>query len=193
MKKLIAMLMAAMMVLSLAACGGSDAPAENNAPAAPVAESAVEILETVWAAYGEDEKFFAMGGGLEAPVENAPGAFPLEDTETLAYMLYLPAEQAALVDDCASLIHAMNTNTFTGASFHVADAANVQAVVDALKDNIMNAQWMCGFPEKLVIAVVGGDYVVSAFGNGELIAAFQAKLTEQYGDAVVISVEENLI
>ena len=29
--------------------------------------------------------------------------------------------------------------------------------------------------------------------NGELIAAFQAKLTEQYGDAVVISVEENLI
>lgn len=43
---------------------------------------------------------------------------------------------------------------------------------------------MCGFPDKLVVITVD-DYVVSAFGNGELIDNFKAKLTAVYKSAVV--------
>ena len=56
----------------------------------------------------------------------------------------------------------------------------------------MNNQWMCGFPETLIIVTVGEDYVVSAFGNGQVIEAFKTAITTVYGDAAVVSVEENL-
>ena len=45
----------------------------------------------------------------------------------------------------------MNANTFTAGAFHVASSSDVDSVVSDLKDNIMNRQWMCGFPDKLVI------------------------------------------
>lgn len=194
MKKLIAMIMAVAMVLALAACGGNSAgnSASGNDTPVVVAESAVEILEKVWATYGEDEKFPPMGGNSEAVNWEAPASFSLEATEELTYLLYLPADQIANVDDCASLIHAMNQNTFTCGVFHVADAANVQTVVDALKGNISTAQWVCGFPDKMIISVVGGDYIVSAFGNAEIMDNFQSKLTAQYGENVTVAVEENL-
>lgn len=195
MKKLIAMIMALAMVLALAACGGNSSgtpdASVNDTPVA-VAESAVEILEKVWATYGEDEKFFAMGGGYESLVDGAPGALEMTDTESLTYLAYLPESAAGQVDDAATLIHAMNQNTFTCGVFHVADAANVQAVVDALKGNISNAQWMCGFPDKMIISVVGGDYIVSAFGNAEIMDNFQSKLAAQYGENVTVAAEENL-
>ena len=40
------------------------------------------------------------------------------------YMLYIPAENVSMIDEAASLIHAMNANTFTGAAFHLTDAGN---------------------------------------------------------------------
>lgn len=195
MKRLITMLMALVMVLSLAACGGnsgSNSGASSGESSAVAAESAVEILEKVWASYAEDEKFSAMGGNSENAVMDGPGVFSLEAAEELTYQLYLPEEQIAQIDDCASLVHAMNLNTFTAGVFHVSDAANVQSVVLALKENIMNAQWMCGFPDKMFIAVVGGDYIVSAFGNAELMDNFQSMLVAAYGESVTITEEANL-
>lgn len=195
MKRLITMLMALVMVLSLAACGGnsgSNSGASSGESSAVAAESAVEILEKVWASYAEDEKFSAMGGNSENAVMDGPGVFSLEAAEELTYQLYLPEEQIAQIDDCASLVHAMNLNTFTAGVFHVSDAANVQSVVLALKENIMNAQWMCGFPDKMFIAVVGGNYIVSAFGNAELMDNFQSMLVAAYGESVTITEEANL-
>ena len=197
MKKLIALLMALAMVLALVACGGNNAGSASNPadsqPAAPVASSAEEILDKVWGTYAEDEMFPVMGGNTETIDWEGPSTMDIANTEELTYFLYLPTEQIGLVDEVANMLHAMNQNTFTGGCFHVADPANVQTVVDTLKDAIMNAQWMCGFPEQLVIITVGSDYVVSAFGNGELIDNFQAKLTAEYGEAAVVVVEENLM
>jgi hypothetical protein len=56
----------------------------------------------------------------------------------------------------------------------------------------MNNQWMCGFPEKMIIVTVGDEYVVSAFGNGMVIDAFETAITTVYGDAAVVSEKENL-
>ena len=73
------------------------------------------------------------------------------------------------------------------------DAANADTLVQALKNNITTTQWMCGFPDKLVIFTVNGEYVVSAFGNGEIMDNFKTKLAEVYGEGAVLEVEENLI
>lgn len=209
MKKGIALLLAGIMLLSLAGCGKTQSDTgsspESSAPTtepttestteAPVPSigSALEILETVWASYADAEKFPAAGGDFSEENSNmeGPGKYALDNTDALDSVLGLPADAAALVDDAASLMHMMNANTFTCGAFHVANADDVSTVVSMLKDNIMARQWMCGFPDRLVIVTVG-DYVISYFGHDEVLTTFTEKLTAAYEGAVV-ACEESLL
>lgn len=182
MKKFLALFMTVVMMAGFTACGsGEDKGNKENI------ESSVALLEAVWNTYGDDEKFAAAGGGGSETVEfvmDAPGNFSTESADSLDYALGLPVDSAAKIDDAASLMHMMNSNTFTCGAFHVAKSEDVAAVADSLKENILKRQWMCGFPDKLVVFTVD-DYVVSAFGNGELIDNFKAKLTAVYKSAAV--------
>lgn len=183
MKKFLAMFLAAVMVFSFAACGkgkeggneGTDIP------------DALTLLNTIWDSYGEDEKFAVAGGDFseENMVDGAPGNYGIQDTSMLDYTLGLPEASASMIDGAASLVHMMNANTFTCGAFHVSSADNVSAVADSLKDNIMQRQWMCGFPDKLIVITVG-DYVISAFGNEELIDAFKTKAMAAYESAELV-------
>ena len=184
MKKLFSLLLAAAMTLSLAACGSKNdgSAADGDQPA-----TALELLEAVWSSYAEDDKFAVSGGDMneENMVDDAPGNFSVADGDTLDYMLGYPAADVDKLTDAASLIHMMNANTFTAGAFHIANAPDVDAVVSDLKDNIMNRQWMCGFPDKLVILTMG-DFVVSCFGAEELVDQFRDTLTTVYGEASVV-------
>ena len=194
MKKMLAMLLAALMVMSMVACGNTE-PAENKdttpettvaptteATEAPaVAESALEILETVWALFGEDQ-FYVIGGDFDAMVDGAPGKVAVTNVDFLTGNLIVPAEQTANITDAASLIHGMNANTFTCAAYAVAD---VNAFATAMQSAIQGNQWICGFPEKLLIAEVGG-YVVVVFGHGDAVNPFQANLAEAYPTANIL-------
>lgn len=189
MKKKIATLLLFVMAAGtiLAGCGktGGDDSANGYTP-----ENTVAALNDVWGAYGEDEKFFAMGGDFTTPVDNAPGAFDVASTEDMDAMLGIPADAAALVDEAASLLHAMNANTFTGGAFHVKDAKDVETFTNLVKDNILNRQWICGFPDKLTIATIGDQYVVVAFGEAGIMSTFEGHLTTVTG--AKLTVEENL-
>ena len=88
------------------------------------------------------------------------------------------------MDEAASLVHMMNANTFTAGAFHVTNSSDVDTVVSDLKDNIMNRQWMCGFPDKLVVATVD-EVVVAMYGDEELINSFRDTLTASYPAAVI--------
>ena len=181
MKKIIALLLALVMTASMAACAPAanngettTAPVETTTEPAVTIASALEILETVWGQFGDDEKFFVMGGDFDNMVDGAPGK--ASNTDFLTGNLIVPADQTANITDAASLIHAMNANTFTCAAYAVADA---NAFATAMQTAIQGNQWMCGFPEKLVIAEVGG-YVVVMFGHGDAVTPFQTKLTAAY-------------
>lgn len=187
MKKMITPALAAIMLLALVACGGNSD--NGSAKGGFEAESATALLETVWGSYAEDEKFAVVGGDYDNFVDNAPGKFAHDNAEYMDGMLAIPADATAMVDDAASLMHMMNANTFTAGAFHLTDAANVDAFAAAVKENVMNRQWMCGFPEKLVIISDGSGYVVTAFGHGDAINPFTAKLTEMGGTVIV---EENI-
>ena len=175
MKKFLTMLLALVMVLSLAACSSQKGGDVNGG--FPV--SAVDLLTAVWNAYPESEKFPVVGGSLDKPVDDAPGTFPVDDADNLDYMLHFPADKADLIDDAASLTHMMNANTFTAGAFHVASSSDVDSVVSDLKDNIMNRQWMCGFPDKLVVLTYG-EYVVALFGADDLVDDFVNTMTATY-------------
>ena len=185
MKKILALLLAAVMVLSLAACtdkgseGGATSPsgAQTNQP-----KSALEILEKVWSKYSADEKFPATGGSEKQMKEDMPGKFDVSDAEALDFELGFPKANASEIDDAASLMHMLNQNNFSCGVYHVKDSGNVEALAGKIKENILARQWLCGFPEKLVILTVG-DYIVSVFGADELTDTFIAKLSAEYSSA----------
>ena len=175
MKKFVSMMLSALLLQSLAACGDKTI-ASGDKPAKPT--SALNILETVWNTYGEDEKFAVAGGDFsEANArEDAPGVFDLKDRALVDSELGLP--ETAAVDEAASLVHMMNANTFTAAAYHA--TGDTAELAQQLRDNIMHRQWMCGFPDKLVVAEVG-EYVVTVFGANELVDTFMTHLNGIYG------------
>lgn len=180
MKKIIAFVLMAAMLLSLTAC--AQQPAEEGAAAETVEiASALELLNNVWAGYADAEKFSAAGG--DATEENmtmdGPGKFGVEDAEMLDVMLGLPASAAEKIDDAASLMHMMNANTFTCGAYHAVASADVSAIADEIIANIGVRQWMCGFPEELLVMTVG-DYVIAAFGAKDLLDVFEANTLKAY-------------
>ena len=237
MKKFLSLLLAMVMVLSLAACGNNNAeneveeqpeieqevpekpetpelpedatdvdpeqdatedqpaqlPEEEDEPAetpeqkpeeqAPATDAVnpLDVLTNAWNAMGDEEKFPIGGGDSANMVMDAPGAFDAANTEELDALLGLSADGAAKIDAAASLMHMMNANTFTCGAYSVVSGEDVSAFITALKDNIQARQWMCGFPEKLVIVTVD-NVVVSMFGNGQIVDSFTAKL----GGTVVV-------
>lgn len=194
MKKIAAILLATILTFSLAACGGnngnsggSESGNGSGETEEPVAENALELLNTVWSSYVEDEKFPASGG--DSSEENmsmeGPGKFSIEDAAMLDSTLGFPQASVGEIDDAASLMHMMNANNFTCGAFHVKDAGTMEDLTTAIKDNIMQRQWLCGFPEKLVIMTVG-DYVLSFFGSGDIVDTFQGKVSAAYEGTQVV-------
>jgi hypothetical protein len=185
-KRITALFMAVLMVISFAACGKT-----IEATDAIQIESSVALLDSVWTTFAEEDKFPVMGGDFSAPVDGGAGAFNLTDKENAVAMLHIAEGDIALVSEAATLIHSMNANTFTAAAYRLAEGTDGEAFVTSLKDSIKATQWMCGFPDTLVIYTIG-DYVVAAFGNADAINTFKTKLTAVYADAT-LSVEEPLV
>lgn len=186
MKRIIGVLLAATLIFTMTGCGGKE-----EAPAQVEVKDAVEILTTVWDNFDEANKFPIGGGGYENMTTDVPGVIDPADTDSLTVLLSYPAEHTDMIDDAASMIHAMNANTFTAASYHLADGVAQQDLADVLKDSIMNRQWMCGFPEVLLIAGVSDDYVVTVIGKTDLVENFKTTLADSYGAAILC--EESLM
>lgn len=180
MKKLIAFVMAIAMVTVLAACGGGNTATEPVAPEANVPVSALEILENVWGNYADDEKFPIMGGNVESGIMDAPGNYDMAYAENLTFNLLVPADQVANVTEAASMIHMMNANTFTCGVLRLAEGTDAAAFAGAMEQAVQTNQWMCGFPETLVISVIGGEYVLVAFGLNDAMTPFQTHLATAY-------------
>lgn len=208
-KRIVFALLALTLLLSMAACGEAAKETETVDEETVTEEvkteetkkteekeeveetGAAAILNKAWSKLGDDKKFPVMGGDFDTPVDGKAGKVNIKNVENTTSTLHITEDALAKVTDAAAITHMMNANTFTCAAYRVksADAADFAS---SLKDSIKNTQWMCGFPETLVIYTVEGEYVVAAFGNGEAIDNFEAGLTEAFGDAAVLTVEEPL-
>ena len=181
MKRTLSLMLALVMAVSLMACGKKD-DGKNNADAPA---DSLALLTKVWDSYTDDEKFPAAGGDYETSVDDAPGAFAPSNADNLNFLLTVPTEDASLIDDAASLMHMMNANTFTCGAFRLKDAADADAVCAAIRDGLNSKQWMCGFPDKMVIAKVSGC-IVSVYGAEDLVNTFRDKLTAAYENAEIV-------
>lgn len=209
MKKTIAILLALMLTLGAVSCGGTSNGDDTTSGAdqetttsdqggagdsttkaddtASDASDPLEVLNNVWDSFSDDEKFSAAGGADgtgEHDVMDAPGEFKCEGS-LLSWKFAYPEDQADKVDSAASLEHMMNGNTFTAGAFHLKDKADAETVAKALHDSLQARQWMCGFPDKLVIVSVD-SVIVSVFGNEELVNNFRDKLSAAYSTASIL-------
>ena len=187
MKKLLALLLAAVMALSVVACGADTENKDNNEGGAnaPEITDALEILTTVWGTYEEADLFPVAGGDAENANWEGPAKFALTATEELEATYGVSADLAAQIDDAATMMHAMMINNFALGVYHLTDAANVSSFADTMKTNLLEKQWLCGQPEKVMIVTVG-DYVLAGYGLADLIDTFSTKLTAEYPTAVVV-------
>ena len=145
-----------------------------------------ELINTVWALFSEDEKFPVVGGDLSSE-EMAEGAAPfsLDNPDELDRLTGFPASEVSKIDSAASMIHMMNTNTFSTGAYHLTDGTDAAALCQSIKDNVLSRTWMCGFPDKVIVAEVG-DYIVCAFGLNETIDPYVKHLSEAYSFATII-------
>ncbi len=167
MKKKISILMTLMMAFTLAACGNKPS---NNPGTESTITSAVDFYTEVWNEFGEDKQFAAVGGDAEHEAE-APAKFALTDAnkETFEYLLLVNDELYDMLDDdVATLQHMMNTNTFSSAVAKLKDPSKASEFAEEYKTVVQNQQWMCGFPDKVVVISVE-NYIVMAYGYDEII------------------------
>lgn len=177
MKKIIALILASVLVFAIAGCGNTNTPAGDGSASGSAATyaSAEEVMTTVWNAFPEDQKFPCWGGNAESMVDGAPAAFDVSNTDELTGSLIVPADIAKDIKDASNLMHGMNLNTFTAAAFQVKDFNDFE---NAYVDNLKSNQWMCGVPEFYYIVEVGTDYVIVVFGADDLASTF-AKTAEE--------------
>ncbi len=138
------------------------------------------MINSAWALFGEDEKFPVAGGDFssgELYEEAAP--FSLDNPAELDRLTGFPAAEISKIDSAASMIHMLNTNTFSAGAFHVTAGTDMDALCQSIKDNVLSRRWMCGFPDKVIVAKVG-DYIVCAYGLNETVDPFVAHLSEAY-------------
>ena len=186
MKMLVCGILAAVMMMTLCACGASAPAQQQTVPAGPA--SALEVLETVWGKYTEDEKFSVYGGNpkenWEDNVWEAPGTYDLAD-ENMSYNLLIPADQIPNVDDVASMTHGMMANNFNTAVFHLKAGTDAKAFADAMYQAISGNMWICGMPERTIVATLG-EYVIMAYGVGDAMGPFENHLAESYPDVQIV-------
>ena len=213
MKKIIAFMLAALMLVSCVACGVAnddvkDTELTTEATTEAVVEEPAKAADEVLNA-ALDKFYTALEPAFDMTADEIKGAFvggyfsddettatasvagktpvDVEDAKATFMSVSLITEDAfAKLDDAAVLHHMMNMNTFACSSMRVANAADVESVAASMRDSIGgNTMWMCGFPEKYVVITVD-TCVISAYGNTAIIDAIKTAVTETYENAVVV-------
>ena len=122
---------------------------------------------------------------MEKPVDSAPGKLDLSNTEEILSKYLIPQERLGEVEEGASLVHLMNSNLFTAAAFRLKNDADAETFAKALRENIQKNQWICGQPDRLVVAAPAGDTVLMVFGSEEAMELFGDSFTRAFPDAKV--------
>ena len=181
-KILFSVLLAIGMTMSATACGGNQSSQAQTEASASVYGDATAVLQAVWDK--TEEKFPSFGGNIDNSVENAPGKLDVTDTDTMTYTLLIPEDIQKNITDAATLMHMMNANTFTGAAIKV-EGMDAQNVADQIKEVFVNNHFMCGFPDKIVIASVDG-YVAYAFGSEMNIDEFKKNVESLENSKILV-------
>lgn len=150
------------------------------------------ILANIWAAYADDQRFAVYGGAVENSVADGPGDLDMMNADELTSRYLLPEKHLALVQEGASLVHLMNNNIFTAVVFKLTDSQRLNTVAKDLRDNVQQNRWICGQPDKLLIADMGDDQLLMVFASNDAMEAFRANMGKVYAGAKTLY-SENIL
>ncbi|MBQ2241023.1 MAG: hypothetical protein II319_02650, partial [Clostridia bacterium] len=169
MKKIIALTLALLMLtMSFVACNKTEpettteptaqdtkAPETTEevteAPVQLAYNSAIEMLQIIFEKYNaaqatDDTKLWVGGGNInnfETVNPEGPGAFMALDAEDYNQNLGFPAAEASKIASAASMFNMMNANTFNCFTVQFKAGTDVDASINAIKENILARQWIC--------------------------------------------------
>ena len=146
MKKLIALLLALVMVAGVFVACDKTTEEENNAPAAVEKTPIADDMETVVNAIVEAN-----------PVEFMGGVMPVDLTDTSEdglWMIqnYTGLQNADKIEDIAVFEPMMGSLAFSLVLVRVNDAAEAQTVAQEMSDNIDTRKWICVEADEKIVA-----------------------------------------
>lgn len=147
-----------------------------DVPVTPAYANALDLFNKIWGSYTDDDKFPVGGGDEDHNSDEGPGVVDIEKyKDTIMFRTHITEDLLGTVtNDAANLMHMMNTNIFSSAIFHLKDASTAEKFANDYNAAIQNTQWMCGFPDRVMVVSVG-EYIIVAFGDEELISTFKTK------------------
>ena len=163
-----------------------DKPEDEKNPVKTLYNDSLEVINKVWDAYSDEDKFPAGGGSSDNLNSEGPGKFDHTNKEELDATLALPDTLADKIDDAASLTHMMNSNMFTAGVYRLKEGVDAKEFAKEFESTVASRQWLCGFPEKFAV-VNTGNYVIAAYGNKQNIDTFTATATKTLDNATVIA------
>ena len=154
-RKLLALILSVIMVLSLAACGGKK-PEETQAPALSVEGTMEELLNKTIE---------------QRPVEFMGGVIPVDLADTSEDGLwvlknYTGLDSAESITEAAAFEPMMGSMAFSMVMVRVAEGADAATVAAAMKSGIDQRKWICveaddlqvvSFGDVVMLIMVGSD------------------------------------
>lgn len=166
---------------------GATIMTELTVPTMPMgmAESdSAKVLQKIWDQYPQNERFAAYGGGVEQSVADGPGDLDMKMTEELTSRYLLPEDQLQMVEEGASLVHLMNNNIFTAVVFKVKE--NPETLAKSWRTSIQGTRWICGQPDRLVMAQPVEGMLLMAFGSQDAMTSFRSYLIAAFPAAHIV-------
>ena len=161
-------------------------PTEPSQPSVETNE-AVDMLASAWDKWESEYKEYFAGGTTKFDddynVLNPQGAPGVVDAEELEFGYYVPNANLSSVSAAASVYHSLNKNNFTAATFIVEDAAAFAAI---MKDALLTTNYVCGFPEHLLVYTLSDNCVLYVLGNLSVMEGFGDAVMSAYPNATVI-------
>ena len=148
MKKLIAMILVAVMAMSMVACGSKEAAADKAPLEGTMEENALKVMEI-------------------APVEFMGGCIPVDLTDADSVFYFTGLSSADSITDAAVYESMMGSQAFSLILVRTAEGADTKAVAQEMTDNIDTRKWICvGADEKIVAGY--GDTVMLIMLDSQL-------------------------
>ena len=155
MKKIVSLVLALTMVLSMAACGGKKAE-ETQAPALSVSGTMEELLNKTIE---------------QRPVEFMGGVIPVDLTDSTedglwAIKSYTGLEDASQITEAAAFEPMMGSLAFSMVLVRTAEGADNKSVAEAMHAGIDTRKWICVEADDLKVAGFG-DVVMLIMVNSD--------------------------
>ena len=167
MKKLLAIMLAALMVLSFAACGGTTPENEGSDVVASVEGTPEELIEKIYAAFETLPEF---------PV----ATMNLADMDAESFPYFTGLADNSKVKESAFSEAMMGSQAYSMVVVRLNDAADSEAVATEMLNGIDTRKWICVEADDLVVAAYGDVVMLymidSQYGisSDSAVAAFEA-------------------